>query len=80
MSDKKNWIVLISGERPIEAISKDLQQKGFSIDATLDAIGQVIVKGSGEMKKEALKIEGITDILAAGDDIHLGPPDSDTTW
>ena len=80
MSAKKTWIILTSGERPIDAISKELQQTGFSIDATLDAIGQVIVKGSGEMKKKALKIEGVTDILAAGDDIHLGPPGSDTTW
>jgi hypothetical protein len=80
MSTDKTWIILTSGDQPIEAITSDLETKGFKIDATLEAIGQIIAKGPEGMKTEALNIKGVTDIFPSHDDINLGAPDSDLTW
>lgn len=80
MSDKKTYIIITSEDEPIQNISRELKKKGFSIESTLDAIGQIIGKGDAEMKKEALKIKGVKDIIQSHDDINIGQPDSDTTW
>jgi len=80
MSDQKTYIVLTSEDEPIHDISKKLKSTGFSIDSTLDAIGQIIVTGDEKMKKAAMKIKGVKSIHASADDINIGPPDSETTW
>ena len=80
MPAKKTWIILTSGEEPLESISKELTQKGFTVESTLDAIGQIIGQGSDEIQKEALKIKGVTDVFASHDDINIGDPGSDLSW
>ena len=80
MSAKKTWIVLTSGDEPLQKIAEKLEEKGFTVESTLDAIGQIVCQGSEEEKEEALKIKGVTDIFASHDDINIGPPDSDLTW
>ena len=80
MPAKKTWIVTTSGEEPLQEISEKLQQKGFTVESTLDAIGQIIGQGSEDIKNEALKIKGVTDISPSQDDINIGPPGADTTW
>lgn len=79
MSQKKQWIVITSGDRPIEEISVALEKKGFCVDSILEAIGQIIGSGTEAVKKEALKIKGVADIQASGD-INIGPPGGDVTW
>ncbi len=71
---------MTSGNEPLEKIAKKLEEKGFTVESTLDAIGQIIGKGSEETKKEALKVKGVTDIYASHDDINIGEPGSDLTW
>jgi hypothetical protein len=80
MPAKKTWIVLTSGDEPIEKIAEKLEEKGFTVESTLEAIGQIIGQGSEETKNEALKIKGVTDIYSSHDDINIGPPGSDLTW
>ena len=80
MAEKKTWIVLTSGDEPLPNISRQLQQTGFTVDSVLEAIGQIVVKGSTDMKKDALKIKGVTDVIPSQEDINIGPPDLDTTW
>lgn len=80
MAAKKTWIVLTSGDEPLKKIAEKLEEKGFTVESTLDAIGQIIGQASEETIKEALQIEGITDILSSHDDINIGPPGSDLTW
>ena len=79
-TDKKKWIVITSGNRPLEDISNDLTQKGFSIQFKMDAIGQISAEGSEDLKSEGLKIPGVTDIVAEHGDINIGNPESDITW
>ena len=80
MAEKKTWIVLTSGEEPLQNISHQLKQTGFTVDSVLDAIGQIVVKGSAEMKNEGLKIKGVAGIVPSHEDINIGPPDADITW
>jgi hypothetical protein len=80
MSDKKTWIVLTSGDEPLQKIAEKLEEKGFTVESTLDAIGQIVGQGSEEEKEEALKIKGVIDIYSSHDDINIGPPGSDLTW
>ena len=80
MDDKKTYIILTSGDEPLKNISRELKKKGFSIDATLHAVGQIVAKGNEEMRKKALEIKGVTDIVPSHDDINIGPPDSEITW
>lgn len=80
MAEKKTWIVLTSGDEPLPNISRQLQQTGFTVDSVLEAIGQIVVKGSADLKKDALNIKGVTDVLPSHDDINIGRPDEETTW
>ena len=80
MSEKTTYIIMTSGEESLQTISRELKKKGFSIETTLDAIGQIIGKGDEKIKKEALKIKGVKDIVASHGDINIGPPDADITW
>jgi hypothetical protein len=80
MDEKKTYIVLTSGDEPLDNISRELKKNGFSIDSTLDAIGQIVAKGNEQQKKKALKIKGIKSIHLSHDDIDIGPPDAGSTW
>ena len=80
MTANKKWIVITSGDRPVNEISADLKKKGFKVEYELDAIGQITGEASEDIKKEAQKIMGVTSISPSGDDINIGNPDSDVTW
>lgn len=80
MSTKQTWIVLTSGDEPMQRVSDQLKEEGFTIDSTLDAIGQIIAKGTAEMKSKAIKIKGVSDIIPTEDDIQIGPPENEITW
>ena len=62
MSNKKQWIVLTSGEHSLEDVSKELEKKGFTVDSKLDAIGQIIGTATEDVKKEALKLKRVSAI------------------
>lgn len=79
MPDKKQWVVVTTGEHPLEHVSKELEKKGFTIDSKLEAIGQIVGSGTEQMKEAALKLKGISSIEPS-QDINIGPPGSDQTW
>ena len=80
MTDQITYTILTSGEESIEKITRALKKKGFSIESSLESIGQIIGKGNEKKKKAALKIKGVKDIVATHGDINIGPPDADITW
>jgi hypothetical protein len=80
MPAKQTWIILTSGEEPMQRISDQLKEKGFTIDSTLDAIGQIIASGTEDMKNKAKQIKGVSDIVSSGDNIQIGPPENEITW
>lgn len=79
MPNKKQWIVITSGEQPLDEISKALEEKGFTVDSKLDAIGQIIGSGTEDAKSKAMKIKGVADIQPSND-INIGSPDAEMTW
>jgi hypothetical protein len=79
MSNKKQWIVVTSGDHSIDDISKALEKKGFTVDSKLEAIGQIIGSATDDIKAEALKVKGVSSIEPSHE-INLGAPDSDITW
>ena len=80
MTANKKWIVITSGDRPVNEISADLKKKGFKVEYELDAIGQITGEASEDVKIASQKIKGITSISQSHDDINIGTPDSDITW
>ena len=81
MPTTKTWVIITSGEASLQPICDQLKTKGFTIDATMDAIGQIIAKGTEDMKREGLKIKGVQEIVPVGDDINIGRPgNGDITW
>ena len=80
MSSKQTFIIITTGNEPIQEIATQLKTKGFTIDSTLEAIGQIIAKGTDEMKKEAMQIKGVSDVLPSHDDINIGTPGDNMTW
>ncbi len=79
MPQKKQWIVVTSGDRPLDEVAKALEKKGFTIDSKLEAIGQLIGSATEAERKDAKSIKGITDIQASFD-VNIGPPDAEVTW
>ena len=79
MSNKKQWIVVTSGEHSLDDVSKELEKKGFTIDSKLEAIGQIVGTATDDMRNEALKLKGISSIEPSHE-INIGPPGSDITW
>ena len=79
MSNKKQWIVVTTGEQPLEDVSKALEKKGFTVDSKLEAIGQIIGTATDDVKNEAMKLNGISSIEPS-QEVNIGPPGSDVTW
>lgn len=79
MPDKKQWIVVTTGEHSLEEVAKELKKKGFTVDSTLEAIGQIVGSGTEEMKNEALKLKGVSSIEPS-QEFNIGPPGSSLTW
>ncbi|GAA4750832.1 hypothetical protein [Flavisolibacter ginsenosidimutans] len=79
MPEKKQWIVVTSGDQSLNDIAKELEKKGFTIDSKLEAIGQIVGTGTEDMKTQAMKIKGVSSIEPSHE-INIGPPNSDLTW
>lgn len=79
MADKKQWVVVTTGEHSLDHVSKELEKKGFTVDSKLEAIGQIVGTGTEAMKAEAIKLKGISSIEPS-QEINIGPPGSDITW
>lgn len=79
-ADKKNWIVIASGNRPLAEISDELSSKGFKVGQVLEAIGQITGESDAEVSKDELQVAGVAEIVPMGDDIQLPGPEEDLSW
>lgn len=79
MAERKTWIVTLTGERPPDAVRRDLTAAGFAVGAVLDAIGVITGEADAKAVAKARKIKGISSI-AEDTAVGIGPPGSDPTW
>ncbi|WP_132053029.1 hypothetical protein [Pseudocnuella soli] len=79
-ADKKNWIVIASGDRPLTEISDELSGKGFKVGQVLEAIGQITGESDAEVSKDELQVAGVAEIVPMGGDIQLPGPEEDLSW
>ena len=79
-ADKKNWIVIASGDRPLNEISVELSGKGFKVGQVLEAIGQITGESDAEVSEDELQVAGVAEIVPMGDDIQLPGPEEDLSW
>ena len=73
-SAKQAMVVMVSGDRPIREVTKDLKAAGFEVGEVLHAIGQVTGKAQANLKKQLKSIRGVADVSNTHDDFDIGPP------
>jgi hypothetical protein len=72
----KDWVVTISGERPVDDVAKDLKKKGLKVDFVLEAMGQITGAGPDDIGAKLRKVKGVVDVSTnVGADV--GPPDAE---
>lgn len=76
---RREWIVTVSGDRPIGAIAKDLGTAGLTKQQVLKEIGSITGAASDKDVAKLRKVRGVADV-SPSEPINIGPPDSDETW
>ena len=76
---KKEWVVTISGDRPIGAIARDLGTAGLTKQQVLKEIGSITGAASEKDVAKLRKVRGVADV-SPSEPIDIGPPSSDKTW
>lgn len=79
MTANKTWILTTSGDRPLDDIARDAQQKGFDIGSILEEIGCITGKAEDDTAERLRDIAGVTDV-SPDPEIDIGPPDAEETW
>ena len=72
-SAKKTWIVTISGERPIQAVTNDLKNAGLDVHDVLPYVGSVVGYASDLVAERLKTISGVSDV-SAEHTVDIGPP------
>ena len=71
--DRTLYIVTPTGERPLDAVVKDLKAKGFQVDQVMESIGSISGFADPKDKKHLEGIAGVQDV--SEDSTHsIGPP------
>lgn len=76
---KREWIVTLSGDRPIGTIAKELGTAGLTRQTVLKEIGSITGAASDKDVAKLRKVRGVADV-SPSEQIDIGPPDSDKTW
>lgn len=79
MSDKKNWIITTSEERPIKDVVKDLERAGFTTGTVNDEIQSVSGTADQDAADKLRRVAGVVDV-SPDEPIDIGPPGSPDTW
>jgi hypothetical protein len=69
-------IVTLSGNRDVDAVSRDLKRAGLRIDQVLEPTGIVTGKADPGTTKKLRQVRGVADV-SADHPVDIGPPDSD---
>ncbi len=75
-SKMKGMVVIVSGDRPMVEVTKDLKKAGFEVDQVLHAIGQVTGHAESGAKKRLLSIQGVAEVSDVHADFDIGAPDA----
>jgi hypothetical protein len=67
-------IVIASGDRPIDEVSRELETSGFQVGDVLEAIGQITGHAPPHLKARLRKIRGVADVTGTHADFDIGPP------
>ena len=79
MTQPRRWVVTTSPDHAFGEVTRELANRGFSIEEKMDAIG-VVVGSAHDDVAEALKaVKGVTDV-SPDTPVDIGPPDSPDTW
>jgi hypothetical protein len=79
MAEEKQWVVTISGGRPIGEVAKDLTKSGFNVDNVLDQIGSITGHASDDVIHHLRAVPGVADV-SPDHPIDIGPPGAPVTW
>ena len=79
MAQNKSWIVTTSGERPMDAITNDLKEAGFTVGNVLEEVGSITGAAAEETVSKLRSIAGVVDVSPDAP-VDIGPPDSPDTW
>jgi hypothetical protein len=76
MPKKARLIVTSSGKRALKELKADLDRAGFEVDESLDDIGVIVGRATGDAVQKLREIDGVSDVTEEGE-VNIGPPDSD---
>jgi len=79
MSKRQRWIVTTDPQHAAGDIARELEQKGFSVDAVLAEIGSITGTATPAVARSITGIDGVVDV-ARDAGIDIGPPGADETW
>ncbi len=73
MSNPKDWVITISGDRPIHDIAKDLAAAGLTKGQVLEDIGCITGSADESVAPALGKIPGVVDVTPDVP-VDIGPP------
>lgn len=79
MTSKKEWVVTMGGDRPIDEIARDIADAGLQDAQVLREIGSIIGSAGDDVAAKLRKVRGVVDV-SPSTSVDVGPPDSSETW
>ncbi len=79
MAQSDRWVVIASGDRPLNEVAKDLADTGFTVDQVFDQIGSIVGSADDAVAERLRALPGVTDVSPELT-IDIGPPDRPITW
>ena len=76
MSENKRWVVIVSGDHPVEEVEARLIDAGFTLDEVLSAIGCILGVASEEVAEKSRTIPGVTEVSPEPPPVSISPPDA----
>ncbi len=76
MAEKKKWVVVASGDRPLKEVKEKLSRTGFDVDQVFDEIGCIIGEATDEVAEKMRAVDGVADVSPEPPPVSIGPPDS----
>lgn len=70
---KKDFVVMATGERPLEELAQDLRGRGLAVDHVLHELGMITGAAEETTAETLRRVRGVSDVsVNIGADI--GPP------
>ncbi len=72
---KTGYIVTLSGDRPIDEVSKDIRAAGLEVKDVLKEIGSITGAADPRALEKLRAVRGVADV-SEDQSVDIGPPDS----